>query len=65
MPIGTLRLEARVDVTLPVQVGIVTLHARLPATHALNGLADTDWDRASKARIGSLWPAERRHELSS
>ena len=35
-----------------MQVGIVKLHARLTATHALNGLAASVWDRASKARIG-------------
>jgi hypothetical protein len=36
----------------PVQVGIVKLDARLTATHALNGLAASVWDRASRARIG-------------
>jgi len=35
-----------------VQIGIVKLHARLTATHALNGLAASVWGRASKARIG-------------
>ncbi len=35
-----------------MQVSIVKLHARLTATRALNGLAATVWDRASKARIG-------------
>ncbi len=36
----------------PEQVGIVKLHARVTATHALNGLAASVWDRASEARIG-------------
>jgi hypothetical protein len=36
----------------PEQVGIVKLHARLTATHALNGLAVSVWNGASKARIG-------------
>ena len=35
-----------------MQVGIVKLHARLIATHALYGLAASVGDRASKARIG-------------
>ena len=36
----------------PEQIGIVKLHPRYLATHALNGLAASVWDRASKARIG-------------
>ena len=36
----------------PMQVGNVKSHVRLTATHALNGLAASVWDRASKARIG-------------
>ena len=35
-----------------MQIGIVKLHARLTATHALNGLATSIWNHASKARIG-------------
>jgi hypothetical protein len=51
----------------PVQVGIVKLHARLTATHALNGLAAFVWCRAPKARIGITlaWSGKRPQELSN
>ena len=33
-----------------MQIGIAKLDAWLPATHALNGPADSVWDHASEAR---------------
>jgi hypothetical protein len=42
-----------------MQIGIVELHARLTATHALNGLTPSEWDRASKAQIGIMLAGQK------
>ena len=49
----------------PVQVGIVKLHARLTATHALNGLAATVGTASPRLGSESRWPARSPQELSS
>jgi hypothetical protein len=46
----------------PVQDGIVKLHARLTATHALNGLAASVWDRATGLLIGVCFSGGRLHQ---